>query len=184
MDLEPGQPVFVKEVNGNIWRTATVDQPAAEPDFYWVRFPDNSILRRTRSMIKPRSLPSHFKLQAEAQPRNFEGQTNTHSFDPFNQLNGQSMLPVTPMVSVTTPATIYRGSKVSEITDPISSTETPQPTVRGAASSLPSISCSLSSTPRTKTFYQITQRCTSRLLHPFQEVNGLVDISFVQVMQC
>ena len=56
MELEPGQPVFVKEVNGNICRTATVYQPAAEPDSYWVRFPDNSILRRTRSMIKPRSL--------------------------------------------------------------------------------------------------------------------------------
>ena len=135
MDLEPGQPVFVKEVNGNIWRTATVDQPAAEPDSYWVRFPDNSILRRTRSMIKPRSSPSHFELQAEAQQRNFEGQTNSHSFDSFNQLNGQSMLPVTPMVSVTKPATVDRGSKVSEITDPISSTETPQPTVR--ESSLP-----------------------------------------------
>ena len=41
MELEPGQPVFVKEVNGNVWRTATVDQPAAEPDSYWVRFPDD-----------------------------------------------------------------------------------------------------------------------------------------------
>ena len=40
-----------------------------EPDSYWVRFPDNSILRRTRSMIKSRSLPSHFELQAEAQQR-------------------------------------------------------------------------------------------------------------------
>ena len=115
MDLEPGQPVFVKEVNGNIWRTATVDQPAAEPDSYWVRFPDNSILRRTRSMIKPRCQLSHFKLQAEAQPGNFEGKANSHSFDSFNQLNGQSMLPVTPMVSVTTPATIDRGSRVGEI---------------------------------------------------------------------
>ena len=86
-------------------------------------------------MIKPRSSPSHFELQAEAQERNFEGQTNSHSFDSFNQLNGQSMLPVTPMASVTTPATIDRGSKVSEITDPISSIETPQPTVR--ESSLP-----------------------------------------------
>ena len=47
MDLDPGKPVFVKEVNGNVWRTATVDQPAAEPDSYWVRFPHNSILRRT-----------------------------------------------------------------------------------------------------------------------------------------
>ena len=149
MDLEPGQPVFVKEVNGNIWRTATVDQPAAEPNSYWVRFPDNSILRRTRSMIKPRSQPSHFELQAEAQPGNFEGKICSCSFDSFNQLNGNSMLPVTPMVSVTTPATIDRGSKVSEITNPISSTEPPQPTVRGAiSSSLPSISSSLPSTLR------------------------------------
>ena len=60
MDLEPGQPVFVKEVNGNVWRTATVDQPAAEPNSYWVRFPDDSILRRTRSMIKPRSFTFSF----------------------------------------------------------------------------------------------------------------------------
>ena len=48
-------------------------------------------------MIKPRSLPSHFELQAEAQQRNFEGETNSHSCESFNQLNGQSMLPVTPM---------------------------------------------------------------------------------------
>ena len=147
IDLEPGQPVFVKQVNGNIWRTATVDQPAAEPDSYWVRFPDNSILRRTRSMIKPRSSPSHFELQAEAQQRNFEGETNSHSFDSFNQLNEHSVLPVTPMASVTTPATVDRGSKVGEITNPISSTETPQPTVRGAVSSLPSVSSSLPATP-------------------------------------
>ena len=152
MDLEPGQPVFVKEVNGNVWRTATVDQPAAEPDSYWVRFPDNSILRRTRSMIKPRSQTSHFKLQAEAQPGNFEEKTNSHSFDSFKQLNGNSMLPVTPMVSVTKPATIDRGSKVGEITNPISSTETLQLTVRGAiSSSLPSVSSSLPSTPRCST---------------------------------
>ena len=128
MELEPGQPVFVKEVHGNIWRTATVDQPAAEPDSYWVRFPDNSILRRTRSMIKPRSLPSHFELQAEAQQRNFEGDANSHSCDSFRQLNERSMLPVTPMTSVTTPATIDRDSKVSEIPNPINSTGAPQPT--------------------------------------------------------
>ena len=76
MDLDPGQPVFVKEVSGNIWKTTTVDQPAAEPNSYWVRFPDNSMLRRTRSMIKSRSLPSHFELQAEAQPWNLEGKAN------------------------------------------------------------------------------------------------------------
>ena len=73
MELEPGQPVFVKEVHGNVWKTGTVDQPASEPDSYWIRFPDNSILRRMGSMIKPRSLPSYFKLKAEAQPWNSEG---------------------------------------------------------------------------------------------------------------
>ena len=135
-ELEPGQPVFVKEVHGNVWRTATVNQPAAEPDSYWVRFPDNSILRRTRSMIKPRSLPSHLELQAEAQQRNFEGETNSHSYSPFNQLNGQSMLPVMPMTSVTTPATIDRDSQVGEITDPITGATRPT-SDRGAAGPSP-----------------------------------------------
>ena len=46
MELDPGQPVFIKEVSGNVWKTATVDQLTAEPDSYWVRFPDNSILRK------------------------------------------------------------------------------------------------------------------------------------------
>ena len=149
MDLDPGQPVFVKEVSGNIWKTTTVDQPAAEPDSYWVRFPDNSILRRTRSVIKPRSLPSHFELQAEAQPWNFEGKTNSRSYDSFNQLNGNSMLPVTPMASVTTPATKDRGSKVRKVTDPIISTEACQPAERGFSPG--GITPSVPSTPRHST---------------------------------
>ena len=149
MELDPGQPVFVKEVSGNVWKTATVDQPAAEPDSYWVRFPDNSILRRTRSMIKPRSLPSHFELQAEAQPGNFEGKTNSHSSDSFNQMTVESMLPVGPMESVTTPATKDRGSKVGKPTDPIISTEAPQPVENG--SSLGGITPSVPSTPRHST---------------------------------
>ena len=89
-------------------------------------------------MIKPRSLPSHFELQAEAQQRNFEGETSSSSCDSFSQLNGQSMLPVTPMASVTNPATVDRGSKVSETPDPINSTESFQHTAeRGAVSSIP-----------------------------------------------
>ena len=99
-------------------------------------------------MIKPRSLPSHFELQAEAQQRNFEGETNSRSYESFNQLNGQSMLPVTPMVSVTNPATVDRGSKVSETPDPINSTGAPQPTgERGTVSSIPpTLRCSTRST--------------------------------------
>ena len=148
MDLDPGQPVFVKEASGNIWKTTTVDQPAAEPDSYWVRFPDNSILIRTRSMIKPRSLPSHFKLQAEAQPWNFEGKIISHSSDSFKRMNTESMLPVAPMASVTIPATKDRGSKVGKPTDPIISTETPQPAESGF--SMGGITPSVPSTPTPK----------------------------------
>ena len=39
------------------------------------------------------------------------------------------MLPVTPMASVTNPATVDRGSKVGETPDSINSTGAPQPTV-------------------------------------------------------
>ena len=65
MELKLGQPVFMEEVHGNVWKTGVIDQTAKEPESYWVKFPDNSILRRTRSMIKLRSQPSHFRLDAE-----------------------------------------------------------------------------------------------------------------------
>ena len=58
MELKPGQPVFMKEVCGNVWKTGVINQPAKEPESYWVKFPGNSILRRTRCMIKPQSQPS------------------------------------------------------------------------------------------------------------------------------
>ena len=70
MELEPEQPVFMKEVHGNIWRTGTINQPAKEPDSYGIKFPDHSILRRTWSMIKPRSLPFHFELETDCKERN------------------------------------------------------------------------------------------------------------------
>ena len=53
MEPKPGQPVFMEEVHGNVWKTGVINQPAKEPESYWMKFPDNSILRRTRSMIKP-----------------------------------------------------------------------------------------------------------------------------------
>ena len=174
-ELEPGQPVFVKEVHGNIWRTATIDQPAAEPDSYWVRFPDNSILRRTRSMIKPRSSPSHFELQAEAQQRNFEGETSSRSHTSFNQLNGQSMLPVTPTTSVTTPATIDRDSQVGA-PNPITGATSPT-SDRGATPSP-------SDDDNTKTFNTIHQRCSSSSLHPIQKVIDDVLVTFCVCKLC
>ena len=82
-------------------------------------------------MIKHRSQPSHFDLQAETQPWNFEGKSCARSSDSFNSMIVDSMLPVTPMESVTPPATKDRDSKVGKSTDPISSTEAPQPAVSG-----------------------------------------------------
>ena len=32
MELKPGQPVFMKEVHGNVWKTGTINQPAKEPE--------------------------------------------------------------------------------------------------------------------------------------------------------
>ena len=83
MKLEPEQPVFIKEVHGNIWKTGTINQPAKEPDSYWVRFPDGSILRRTFQMIKLRSLPSHFELETQVSERNmqeYKTSSNPQSF--------------------------------------------------------------------------------------------------------
>ena len=78
MELEPGQPVFMKEVTGNVWKTGVINQPAKEPESYWIKFPDNSILRRTRSMIKPRSQPSYFELEAEGKEWNATGTVLPH----------------------------------------------------------------------------------------------------------
>ena len=82
-ELEPGQPVFAKKSMEPFGEQLPSINQLLKPDSYWVRFPDNSILRRTRSMIKPRSLPSHFELQAEAQQRNFEGETSLCSHSSF-----------------------------------------------------------------------------------------------------
>ena len=61
------------------------------------------------------------------------------------------MLPVTPMASVTNPATVDKGSKVSETPDPINSTGAPQPTSeRGAIPSLLQTSTPRCSTRSTK----------------------------------
>ena len=83
-ELKAGQPVFVKEVHGNIRKTGVIDQRAKEPESYWVKFPDNSILRMTRSMIKPQAQPSYFELEAEGREWNSRGHIPPHSHHPFN----------------------------------------------------------------------------------------------------
>ena len=80
-------------------------------------------------MIKPRFQPSHFELRAEKQPWKTEGMFQQCSSDSFNPSNVESNLPVTPMASVTPSAAKDRDSKVTSLSDPISSTGAIQPSI-------------------------------------------------------
>ena len=129
MELEPGQPVFVKEVHGNVWKTGTINQPAKEPESYWVKFPDNSILRMTRSMIKPRSQPSYCELEAEGREWNNKGYIPSRSHHPFNsnlQAPEITALPVDNLVppALKSKATLYAAEHI-----PVSSTSDTQPSI-------------------------------------------------------
>ena len=83
MELKPEQPVLMKEVTGNVWKTGVINQPAKEPESYRIKFPDNSMLRRTRSMTKPTSQPSYFELEAEDKEWNAIGTVPPCSHNPF-----------------------------------------------------------------------------------------------------
>ena len=90
IQLKPGQPVFMKEVTENVWKTDVINQPAMEPESYWIKFPDNSILRRMRSMIKPRSQPFYFQLEAEGKEWKHTGTIPPHYNNPLlNNLSNQ-----------------------------------------------------------------------------------------------
>ena len=149
MDLEPGN----LSLSRSEWKC--LENSHCQSTSSWASFILGEISRqfhieKDQLNDQAKVFTSHFELQAEAQQRNFEGETNSHSCESFSQLNGQSMLPVTPMVSVTNPATVDRGSKVSETPDPINSTEAPQLHERGATPSLPQTPTPRCSTRSTK----------------------------------
>ena len=129
MDLKPGQPVFVKEVHGNIWKTGVIDQPAKEPDSYWIKFPNSFILRRTRSMIKHRSVPSHFELEAEGRERNSTECYPSHASSTFNSLLPIPEQPVLPMGNLVAPPVSERGTTLVAENIPTSSSGTITPLI-------------------------------------------------------
>ena len=109
--------------------------------------------RRTRSMIKPRSLPSHFESFRQKHNRGTLKEIPVHVLiHPSTSLNGQSMLPVTPMTSVTTPATIDRDSQVGCTRSYHRGNQSPQ--VTGEPPPVPQMTY-------TKMFNTIHQRCSS-----------------------
>ena len=128
----------MKEVHGNIWKTGTINQPAKEPDSYWVRFPDDSIMRRTCSMIKPRSLPSHFELETESK------EWNNSQFIPSSaSRNFQAMFPgpeqpALPIGSLVTPAFSEKGmssvnQNIATISSGVTQTSILPPVLRRSA---------------------------------------------------
>ena len=121
MELKPGKPVFVKEVHGNIWKTGIIDQPAKEPKSYWVKFPDNSILRRTRSMTKPWSQPSYFKLEAEGKDRNRSGHIPAKLQHTFNSNPQTPEIPALPMASLVLPSLTSKATPTEQGQIPTSS---------------------------------------------------------------
>ena len=127
MELKPGQPVFVKEVHGNVWKTGVIDQPAKETESYWVKFPDNSILRRTRSMIMPQAQPSYFELEAEGKEWNSTGLIPPHSHHPFNSNLPSPEIPVLPVGNLVPPALTSKATPPVQGNIPVSSTSVSQP---------------------------------------------------------
>ena len=129
MELKPGQPAFMKEVHGNVWKTGTISQPAKEPESYWVKFPHNSILRRTRSMIKLQSQPSYFELEAEDRERNSREQIPAHSHHPFNSNLQAPEMPALPVDSPVPPALTSKPTPSAAGHIPVSSTGVTQPSI-------------------------------------------------------
>ena len=122
MELEPGQPVFMKEVHGNVWKTGIIDRPAKEPESYWVKFPDNSILKRTRSMVKPQSQPFYFELEAEGKNRNSNGNTPAKLQHPFNSNLQTPEIPALPMASLVLPSLTSKDTLTEQGQIPTNST--------------------------------------------------------------
>ena len=133
MELEPGQPVFVKEVHGNVWRTGTIDQPTKEPDSYWIKFTDSSILRKTQSMIKPRSLPSHFELETESKERDILEFIPSSASSNFQSMLPGLELPALPIGNLVAPSLSERGTASTRQNIPTSSPGVTQPSISSPA---------------------------------------------------
>ena len=146
MELEPGQPVFMKGVHRNERKVGVIDQPAKVPESYWMKFPDNSILRMTRLMIKPKSQPSYFELEAEGKQCNSAGFSPPHSQQPFISKLPAPELPVLPMGNLVPQPLTSRAAPSAQENFPDSSTRAIQPSV---TSSGPAVT--LPSTPRRST---------------------------------
>ena len=147
MELEPEQPVFMKEVHGNVWRTSTINEPAKEPVSYWIKFPDSSILRMTQSIIKPRSLPSHFVLETESKERNISEFIPSSASSNFQSMLQGPKHPALPIGNPATPSLSERGTASMRQNIPTSSPGVTQPSISSPAVML-RFTCATKGVPR------------------------------------
>ena len=116
-------------MHGNVWKTGTIDQPVKEPESYWVKFPDNFILRRTRLMIKPRSQPSYFELEVEGREWNNIGHIPPYSHHPFNSNLQAPEIPALPVDNPVPPALTSKATPSATGCISVSSTSVTQPSI-------------------------------------------------------
>ena len=134
-ELEPGQPVFVKEVHGNIWRTATINQPAC-----WTRFLLGQVSRQLhleKDQINDQTKGLYLLILSFRLKHNrwtLKEKPVHVLIHPSTSWMDSQCCPVMPTTSVTTPATIDRDSQVSAIPDPITGATSPT-SDRGSAPS-------------------------------------------------
>ena len=114
-----------------------IDQPAKEPESYWVKFPDNSILRRTRSMIKPWAQPSYFKLEPEGREWDNRGQIPPHSHHPFNSNLPAPEIPALPMDNLVPAALTSKATLTEQGLIPVSSTSEMKPSITSSDPVIP-----------------------------------------------
>ena len=114
------------------------DQPTSkEPKLYWIKFPDNSILRRPRSMVKPRSQPSYFELEAEGKEWNSTGIIPPCSHQPFNSMLPALELPALPMDDLVPPALTSKATPSVQDNIPVSSIGVSKPSISSGLAVIP-----------------------------------------------
>ena len=115
-----------------------INQPAKEPESYWIKFPDNSILRSSRSMIKSQSQPSYFKLEAEGKEWSSTGSIPPCFHQPFNLMLPAVELPALPMDNLVPPPLTTKAAPPEQGNISVSSTSASQPSTSSGPVVIPS----------------------------------------------
>ena len=89
-------------------------------------------------MIKPRSQPSYFKLEAEGKEWNSTGIIPPCSHQPFNSMLPASELPALPMDNPVTLALTCKATPSVQGNIPVSSTSVSQPSISSDLAVIPS----------------------------------------------